>query len=56
MDHVGISVGFEPTRAGSNGFQVQRLPQLAGGFPVAGLLYHDKLVPAMRMVAVLGAL
>eukprot|EP01043_Picozoa_sp_COSAG02_P119715 COSAG02_NODE_56404_length_285_cov_1.940860_1_plen_26_part_01 len=24
-------VGFEPTRAGSNGFQVQRLPRRASG-------------------------
>eukprot|EP01043_Picozoa_sp_COSAG02_P047787 COSAG02_NODE_4617_length_5158_cov_85.227911_5_plen_116_part_00 len=49
-----LSVGFEPTRAGSNGFQVQRLPRSAGGFPAAGLLCARQ-VPAMRMVAVMGA-
>ena len=52
--HPSASVGFEPTRASSNGFQVQRLPRRVGGFPAAGLLC-PRQVPAMRMVAVLGA-
>ena len=47
-------VGFEPTSAGSNGFQVQRLPRRASVFSAAGLLC-PRQVPAMRMVAVLGA-